>query len=65
MLVSSISWFPRFRKTDFGSFSFRAKMDRITSMDQEPRSTKSPLKTNGVLGEGFPVMLSKFKKSQY
>ena len=26
----------------------------LASMDQEPRSTKSPLKIKGVLGEGFP-----------
>eukprot|EP00959_Pyramimonas_sp_CCMP1952_P139677 2923166-Pyramimonas_sp.AAC.1 len=42
-----------------------AKMDKTTSMLQEPRSTMSPLKTTGLLGPGGPVMPRVVNRSQY
>ena len=52
-------------KTACGYLIFMAKINKMTSQDQEPRSTKSPLKRNGVLGEGIPDMLRIFMKSKY
>ena len=49
------SWLPRFKKTLSGHARWKLNKSMRTSVEQDPRSTKSPLKMYLFVGEGVPA----------
>jgi hypothetical protein len=63
LFISLVSWFPLFKKILFGYNHLYANNVKATSTDQEPRSTKSPLKTMAWSSAGGVRMDKRLQRS--
>ena len=55
LFIAAVSWLPRTRWTQDGSIHLYASSVMITSVEYDPRSTKSPLNRYGLLALGWPL----------
>ena len=58
-----LSWFPLVKCIQLGLATFQASNVKITSTENEPLSTKSPLNKYGFSSDGYPFNLNIFNKS--